>query len=122
MCVGLFSSVVLLLSGTNHNLVRGHLKPRSTIFLFYVIVHWSCSNFTVHPVSHSLTTDSNDCCFSCGTMCAVRAAAGKFGQLMLHSWVDTIVFQSGIIMLSEFVVGLILVTFAVTAIKCPVVP
>ena len=55
-------------------------------------------------------------------MCAVSAAAGKFGQLMSHSWVDTIVFPSGIMMLSAFVVGLMFVTFAVTAIKCPVVP
>ena len=110
------------MSGTNHNIVRGRLKPRSTILLLYVIVHWSCSNFTVHPASHSLTTESNDCCFSYGMMCAVRAAAGKFGQFMSHSWVDTIVFPSGIIIFSALVVGLILVTFAVTAIKCPVVP
>ena len=122
MFVGLFSSVVLLLSGTNHNLVHGHLKPRSIILLLYVIVHWLCSNFTVHPASQSLTTDSNDCCFSCGMMCAVRDAAGKFGHLMSHSWADIIVFPSGIIMLSAFIVCLIFFTLAVTARKCPVVP
>ena len=91
-----FCCVTLLLSGTIHSFVCGYLKPRRTILLLYVLVHWLFLNFTVLPVSHSLTTDSSDCCFSCGMMCAVRDAAGKSGQFISHSWVDQIVLPSGI--------------------------
>ena len=55
-------------------------------------------------------------------MCVVRAAAGNDGQFISHSCVDFIVLPSGIMIFGGLVVGLMLVTFAFTTIKCPVVP
>ena len=81
-CVGSLCCVALPLSGTNHSFFRVNLKPRRTILLLYVIVHWSFWNSTVYPASHSFTTDSSDCCFSCGMMCADQAADGKDGQFI----------------------------------------
>ena len=87
-CAGILCCVVLSLIGTNHSFVREHIKPCRIILLLYLIVHWSFSNATMHPASHSFTTDNSDCCFSCGMMYTDRAASGKDGQFISQSCVD----------------------------------
>ena len=51
-----------------------------------------------------------------------RVAAGKDCQFISHSCVDFIELPSGIMMFNGLLVGLMLITFAFTALKFPVVP
>ena len=61
-------------------------------------------------------------CASPGTMCAFRAALGKFGLSISHSYVDTNFFPSGWLMLIGLLARLMFISGAPGWRKCPVAP
>ena len=81
-----------------------------------------CSDITLHPASHSCTTEMSEYCFKLGRIWPALASGGKDGQSRLHSCGDDIVDPSGIMTETGLFVGRIFLTFAVVAIKFPGVP
>ena len=116
------SQLCFMCKGTSHKPVSGHFVPYITISPLYFTMQQSCSKSTLHPALHNFTTESSDCCASFGTIWPEIAVLGMFGQLISHSWVEVILFPSGMTTLIGFCVGCTFMTLAVIAKKLSVVP
>ena len=79
----------------SHKLESRMRRPVRMVLVVWSIVTEESENVAVHPASHSWPMDSKEVLPSAGKRCAMQAAGGSCGRLMLAVWLDDMVVLLG---------------------------